>query len=87
MSDAVDISQLSIVTVCMNRVRHLQRTAPLVSAWPYHQTHIIVDWSSDTPVQREDLPDDSRIQLVRVDGEPDTRGNEAHENQQVTLLD
>ena len=69
MSDSVETSQISIVTVCMNRVRHLQRSAPLVSAWPYHQAHIIVDWSSDIPVKREDLPDDSRIQLVRVDGE------------------
>ncbi len=69
MFDSLETSSISIVTVCMNRLKHLQRSAPLVSAWPYHQTHIIVDWSSDIPIKREDLPDDSRIQLVRVDGE------------------
>lgn len=60
---------LSIVTVVMNRLAHLQLTAPRVSAWPAHAEHLILDWSSDPPVAREALPADGRIRLVRVEGE------------------
>ena len=69
MSEITATPSISIVTVCMNRVKHLRCTLPLVSAWPHHAAHIVVDWSSDVPVKHEDLPDDSRIQLVRVEGE------------------
>lgn len=69
MSDLFATPSISIVTVCMNRIEHLRRTSPLVSAWPHHISHVVVDWSSDVPVKREDLPDDNRIQLVRVKGE------------------
>ena len=69
MSELAATPSISIVTVCMNRIKHLRRTSPLVSAWPHHTAHIVVDWSSDIPVKYKDLPDDSRIQLVRVDGE------------------
>jgi hypothetical protein len=61
---------LSIVTVCMNRREHLLATAPRVAAWPHHREHLIVDWSSTEPLRREELPADSRIRLLRVEGEP-----------------
>ena len=60
---------LSIVTVCMNRRAHLLVSAEHVSAWPHHQEHLILDWSSDQPLTRTELPTDPRIRLVRVDGE------------------
>lgn len=59
----------SIVTVCRNRRQHLLTTAPRVSAWPHHHEHLIVDWSSDDPLRRDELPDDPRIRLLRVEGE------------------
>lgn len=60
---------LSIVTVCMNRLAHLQVMAARVAAWPGHREHLIVDWSSAQPVRSEQLPDDPRIRLLRVEGE------------------
>ncbi len=60
---------LSIVTVCMNRRDHLLATAPRVAALPWHQEHLIVDWSSTVPLRREDLPADPRLRLLRVEGE------------------
>jgi hypothetical protein len=62
---------LSIVTVCMNRQQHLIETAARVAVWPYHSEHLILDWSSAVPLQRDELPDDDRLRLVRVDGERD----------------
>ena len=62
-------TDLSIVTVCMNRLDHLRSTAQHVAAWPAHQEHLIVDWSSAVPVRREQLPADPRIRLLRVEGE------------------
>ena len=62
-------SSIAIVTVCMNREEHLVRTASAVARWSHHQVHIIVDWSSDTPLLRSRLPSDSRIRLVRVNHE------------------
>lgn len=63
-------SGLSIVTVCMNRAAHLYATAARVAAWPRHQEHLIVDWSSHEPLRRVDLPQDSRVRLLRVEAEP-----------------
>lgn len=60
---------LSIVTVVMNRFSHLLVTAPKVSRWRGHREHLIVDWSSATPIDRSSLPSDPRIRLVRVEGE------------------
>jgi hypothetical protein len=60
---------LSVVTVCMNRREHLLTTAPRVAAWLHHHEHLIVDWSSRTPLRREDLPADPRLRLLRVEGE------------------
>ena len=69
MTDPLSIVKVSIVTVCMNRRAHLLVSADNVSRWPHHQEHLILDWSSDQPLTRADLPADSRIRLVRVDGE------------------
>jgi hypothetical protein len=60
---------ISIITVCMNRRPHLLASLPRVSAWPHHEEHIVVDWSSHTPLRRDELPDDPRIRLLRVEGE------------------
>jgi hypothetical protein len=62
---------LSIVTVCMNRRQHLIETAARVAAWPHQSEHLILDWSSAVPLRRDELPDDDRVRLVRVDGERD----------------
>jgi len=62
-------TSITIVTVCMNREEHLARTAFAVSKWPHHQVHVIVDWSSEAPLLRSNLPSDSRIRLVRVNRE------------------
>ena len=69
MTDSLSIVSVSIVTVCMNRRAHLLVSAQHVSGWPYHQEHLILDWSSDQPLTRAELPADPRIRLVRVDGE------------------
>ena len=37
---------LSVITVCMNRQQHLLATARTIAAWPLHQEHLILDWSS-----------------------------------------
>jgi hypothetical protein len=68
-ASATPTAGLSIVTVCMNRLEHLLVTAERVAAWPGHQEHLIVDWSSAVPVRREQLPADPRIRLLRVGGE------------------
>jgi hypothetical protein len=60
---------LAIVTVCMNRLEHLLGSAAEVARWPFHQQHLIVDWSSSVPLRRAQLPDDPRIRLLRVEGE------------------
>ena len=62
-------SRLSVVTVCMNRRDHLWRSAPMVAQLPWHDEHLIVDWSSLEPLRREDLPADPRLRLLRVEGE------------------
>jgi len=61
--------RLSVITVCMNRREHLLCSAPMVAAWPHHDEHLIVDWSSHMPLRRWDLPLDPRIRLLRVEGE------------------
>ena len=63
------IPPLSVVTVCMNRREHLLTTAPQVAAWPHHHEHLIVDWSSRQPLRRDELPEDPRLRLLRVEGE------------------
>ena len=63
------IRDLSVITVCMNRQHHLLTSAQQLAAWPHHQEHLILDWSSRDPVQRSQLPDDSRIRLERVERE------------------
>lgn len=53
----------------MNRRHHLLESIPQVCGWPYHDEHVVVDWSSQSPLLRSDLPDDQRIRLLRVQGE------------------
>ncbi len=60
---------LSVITVCMNRQHHLLASAQRVAAWPHHQEHLVLDWSSHDPLKRSQLPDDPRIRLERVEGE------------------
>ena len=69
---------LSVVTVCMNRREHLLSSAALVAAWIHHSEHLIVDWSSNEPLRREDLPADPRVRLVRVEGERRWNPSRAH---------
>ncbi len=53
----------------MNRQQHLLKTAQRVADWPHHHEHLIVDWSSRSPVDRAQLPADPRLRLERVEGE------------------
>ena len=53
----------------MNRREHLLRSAAAVAAWPHHTEHLVVDWSSTEPLRREQLPEDPRLRLLRVEGE------------------
>ena len=53
----------------MNRREHLLATVARLAAWPHHDEHLIVDWSSRTPLRREELPADPRLRLLRVEGE------------------
>lgn len=59
----------SIVTAVRNRPGQLQRTAAAISAHGRHAEHLIVDWSSQPRLRRQDLPADGRIRLLRVEGE------------------
>ena len=63
------IRGLSILTVCMNRQHHLLTSAERISSWPHHEEHLILDWSSQEPLRRNQLPNDSRIRLERVEKE------------------
>jgi hypothetical protein len=53
----------------MNRAEHLMISAAHLARWPHHAEHLILDWSSDRPLRREELPEDHRIRLHRVEGE------------------
>jgi hypothetical protein len=53
----------------MNRQDHLALSADQLSRWPHHHEHLILDWSSTPSLRREELPDDPRIRLHRVEGE------------------
>jgi hypothetical protein len=71
MREAADGSRprISVLTVCMNRQAHLRIAAAQLPLWNHHHEHLILDWSSETPLRREDLPRDPRIRLHRVEGE------------------
>jgi glycosyltransferase involved in cell wall biosynthesis len=44
-------------------------SARAISAFSGHAEHLILDWSSDTPLSSDELPRDPRIRIVRVEGE------------------
>ena len=58
--------KLSIVTAVKNRPEHIAKSAEAISILDLHSEHIIVDWASDPPLKRANLPRDKRIVLVRV---------------------
>ena len=66
------MNNLSVVTVVMNRAEHLQQQARAVSKLRGHVEHVILDLGSTTPIDRNQLPSDERIQLHRVES-PDGR--------------
>lgn len=51
----------------MNRTDHLMATAAENSKSTLHAEHIILDYGSDIPVKKEDLPEDQRIRLFRCE--------------------
>ena len=62
---ALPVMPLGIFTMlALDRV-----LSPRLAAWPHHDEHLIVDWSSRTPLRREELPADPRLRLLRVEGE------------------
>ena len=74
--------QLSVVTVCMNRQKHLMETAPRVQAWADQMgliwEHVVVDWNSAVPLKRECLPTSPSLQLLRVEGEQEWCASRAY---------
>lgn len=60
---------ISLVTACMNRDAHLRRTLPAWLALPDITEVIVVDWSNRTPL-RDLAALDSRIRVIRAEGEP-----------------
>ena len=60
-------TRLSIVTVTMNRTEHVIQSARAVARLGLHAEHLIVDYGSSPALQRQQLPADARIRLVRVD--------------------
>lgn len=69
---------LSIVTVSMNRTEHVLQCARAVSRHGTHLEHVIVDWSSRTPIHLSELPNDPRIVLLRVDLEGSWHASRAY---------
>ena len=63
------IRGLSVLTVCMNRQHHLLTSAQKLASWPHHEEHLILDWNSRDPLRRNQLPNDSRIRVERVERE------------------
>lgn len=61
------MNQISIVTVAMNRTEHLLLQARAVSMLRGHEEHVILDLGSTIPISRDQLPDDKRIHLRRVE--------------------
>jgi len=59
----------SIVTAVRDRLGQLRITAAAISRHGHHAEHLIIDWSSQPPIRRQDLPADPRLRLVRVEGE------------------
>lgn len=59
----------SIVTASRNRSGQLRRTAGAISRDGTHAEHLIVDWSSQPPISKDDLPADPRIRVERVEAE------------------
>ena len=51
----------------MNRTERLLQQARAVSMLPGHGEHVILDFGPTTPIQRDQLPTDERIQLHRVE--------------------
>jgi glycosyltransferase involved in cell wall biosynthesis len=58
---------ISVVTVARNRTEHLLACAQHVASSSLHEEHLILDFGSSQPVDRSQLPGDSRIRLVRVE--------------------
>ena len=58
---------ISIVTVVMNRKEHLLRSVLALSRLQFHQEHIVIDYGSTPSVPRDELPNDSRIKLIRCE--------------------
>ena len=50
----------------MNRSSHVYQSALAVSRLNFHDEHIIVDWGSTIPLRINDLPNDNRIKLIRI---------------------
>lgn len=58
---------ISIVTVAMNRGDHIARSSKHISKISLHDEHVILDYASNPPIDRQKLPKDSRVKLFRVD--------------------
>lgn len=66
---ACDPVAYSIVTAVRDRPGQLRLTTAAISRHGHHAEHLIIDWSSQPPIRRQDLPADPRLRLVRVEGE------------------
>jgi glycosyltransferase involved in cell wall biosynthesis len=61
------MESLSVVSVSMNRTEQLLEAAQAVSRLHFHSEHVILDFGSLDPIRRNELPDDNRIKLHRVE--------------------
>ena len=57
---------ISVITASMNRTNHVHQSALAVSKLNFHDEHIIIDWGSTIPLCINDLPNDNRIKLIRI---------------------
>lgn len=63
----LDISSISLITTCMNRNSFLKKALPSWRGFPFKEI-IIVDWSSDKPLN-EDINIEKNMIVVRVNDE------------------
>ena len=61
-------TKISLVTACMNREEHLQKSLPLWLKLPHVDEIVIVDWNNSNPLIEITNIDD-RIKVIRIESE------------------
>jgi hypothetical protein len=71
-------SRVSVVCGVRDRVSHLLQALPTWLACPEVGEMVVVDWSSKEPVVFAALPNDSRVVVVRVEGQEHWVASKCH---------